>query len=67
MDEKMFWIKMLNDIREDTQRLPKVGFAELMAEYFYLPKTIKLNSSTFKRLIWKKQKIVIAIIRQKIL
>ncbi|VVC37418.1 Hypothetical protein CINCED_3A016938 [Cinara cedri] len=45
MDDKLFWIKMLNDMKEDTSRLSKVGLAELMAEYFYLPKTIKLNNS----------------------
>lgn len=37
---------MLKNIKEDTSQkiLPKSGFAELMAEYFYIPKNVKLNS-----------------------
>lgn len=34
---------MLNDMKEDVLELPKTGFAELMAEYFYLPNDIKLS------------------------
>lgn len=32
-------------MKKDTLELPKTGFAELMAEYFYLPKCIKRNRS----------------------
>ncbi|XP_060867476.1 pleckstrin homology domain-containing family G member 1-like [Metopolophium dirhodum] len=39
-EEKMFWVKMLNDIKKDTSELSSIGFAELMAKYFYIPRSI---------------------------
>jgi len=39
-EEKIFWVKMLNDIKKDTSELSSSGFAELMAKYFYIPRSI---------------------------
>jgi len=39
-EEKMFWVKVLNDIKKDTSELSSIGFAELMAKYFYIPRSI---------------------------
>lgn len=48
MEEKMFWIKMLNEMKEDTLELPKIDLAELMTDYFsMLPRKIKLNRSKY--------------------
>lgn len=43
-EEKKFWIKMLNDMKEDNFEVSKIGLAELMAEYFCIPRSIKLNT-----------------------
>jgi len=42
-EEKIFWVEMLNSMKEDKSELPKIGFAELMAKYFYIPRNIKPN------------------------
>lgn len=48
MEEKMFWIKMLTDMKEDTLEFPKTDLAELMVDYFSIsPKNIKLNRSKY--------------------
>jgi len=39
-EEKMVWVKMLNDIKKDTSELSNIGSAELMAKYFYIPRNI---------------------------
>jgi len=39
-EEKKCWVKMLNDIKKDTSELSSIGFAELMAKYFYIPRNI---------------------------
>ncbi|XP_026804708.1 pleckstrin homology domain-containing family G member 1-like [Rhopalosiphum maidis] len=36
-EEKIFWIKMLNNIKNDTSELSNISFTELMAKYFYIP------------------------------
>ncbi|XP_060851678.1 pleckstrin homology domain-containing family G member 1-like [Rhopalosiphum padi] len=36
-EEKIFWVKMLNNIKKDTSDLSSISFAELMAKYFYIP------------------------------
>lgn len=35
---------MLKDMKEDNFEVSKIGIAELMAEYFYIPKSIKSNT-----------------------
>lgn len=39
-EEKIFWVKMLNDIKKNTSELSNIGFAELIAKYFYIPRSI---------------------------
>jgi len=39
-EEKKFWVKILNDIKKDTSELSSIGFGELMAKYFYIPRSI---------------------------
>ncbi|KAL5242624.1 hypothetical protein ACI65C_010034 [Semiaphis heraclei] len=40
VEEKKFWVKMLNDIKKDTSELSSIGFGELMSKYFYIPRSI---------------------------
>lgn len=35
---------MLNDMKEEHFEVSKIGLAELMAEYFYIPRSIKSNT-----------------------
>lgn len=39
----MFWVKMLKDMKEDTLVIPKIDYAELMAEHFYIPRNVITN------------------------
>lgn len=35
---------MLNDMKEDNFEVSKIELAELMAEYFYIPRSIKWST-----------------------
>lgn len=54
----MYWVQMLKNMKEDTLELPRICFTELMVEYFYISRNIKLSSTndlfkyTFQTLIY---------------